>query len=83
MTDLIFIGEGNPDTIENRVNFCKHKFVYSVVATIQAYQVTSYNLEPAESIQAFMNSLPALSDKELYQLSLELEPRGAERADIL
>eukprot|EP00339_Tiarina_fusa_P009922 CAMPEP_0117039822 /NCGR_PEP_ID=MMETSP0472-20121206/27916_1 /TAXON_ID=693140 ORGANISM="Tiarina fusus, Strain LIS" /NCGR_SAMPLE_ID=MMETSP0472 /ASSEMBLY_ACC=CAM_ASM_000603 /LENGTH=442 /DNA_ID=CAMNT_0004750403 /DNA_START=436 /DNA_END=1760 /DNA_ORIENTATION=+ len=32
LTDLIFIADGNPDKIENRINFVKHKFVYNVVA---------------------------------------------------
>jgi len=82
LTDLIFIGEGNPDMIENRVNFVKHKFVYGVISTIQAYQTTVYNLEAVDSIQNFLDTLPQLPEKEVYKLSLEIEPRGATRADI-
>lgn len=82
MTDLIFIADGNPDKIENRINFGKHKLVYSVVSRIQTYQSVVYNLEEVDSIQQFLKALPQMSDKELFARSLQIEPRGATRADI-
>ena len=83
MTDLIFIEEGNPNKIENRINFVKHKFVHSVISRIQAYQSVGYTLEPVDIIKEFINELPILGEKELYAQSLKIEPRGATRADIL
>lgn len=82
LTDLIFIADGNPDKIENRINFVKHKFVYNVVARIQTYQTVVYNLEEVDSIQQFLLNLPQMDDKELFASSLQIEPRGAVRADI-
>ena len=79
---MTFIADGNPDRIDRRINFVKQKFVYSVIAIIKAYQTTPYNLEAVDSLQEFLHNLPCLSDKEIYALSLEIEPRNAERADI-
>merc|ERR1711862_578538 len=77
LTDLVFIADGNPDKIGNRINFVKHKFVYNVVARIQTYQTVVYNLEEVDSIQQFLLSLPQLDEKALFAQSLKLEPRGA------
>ena len=82
MTDLTFIADGNPDRIEKRINFVKQKFVYSVIATIKAYQTTPYNFDTVDVIQQFIHNLPCLGDKEIYALSLEIEPRNADRGDI-
>jgi len=83
LTDLIFIADGNPDKIDKRINFVKHKFVYNVVARIQTYQTVVYNLEPVENIQEFLDSLPQYDEKELFSRSLQIEPRGATRADVV
>ena len=83
LTDLTFIGDGNPDMIDGkRINFAKHKLCYGVIATIQAYQKVPYNLETVDAIQNFLRELPQLDEKKIYANSLECEPRGADRSDI-
>ncbi len=37
------------------------------------------NLEPIDSVQNWLTSLPYLSDKQLYEQSLIIEPRGADK----
>lgn len=47
---------------------------------LQRYQLVQYNLTPVHAIENFLTSLPLLEDKELYDLSLECEPRGGKAA---
>eukprot|EP01114_Cavostelium_apophysatum_P007339 TRINITY_DN1942_c0_g1_i1.p1 TRINITY_DN1942_c0_g1~~TRINITY_DN1942_c0_g1_i1.p1 ORF type:complete len:1639 (+),score=512.30 TRINITY_DN1942_c0_g1_i1:223-5139(+) len=83
LTDLIFIEDGNPNSIGNRINFSKQLYVYNIVATIQKFQKFPYNLQPVPSIQNFFYNMPRLEEEALYRLSLQVEPRGAQRQDIL
>ncbi len=78
LTDLIFINEGNKDVVRDRlINFRKHQMVYDVISLIRQSQLESYNLRPIEAIQQFLsfNEKQMKSDKELYNLSLAMEPR--------
>jgi hypothetical protein len=82
LTDLVFVTDGNPDFILKRVNLFKFKLFYKTISLIQNYQATPYSLEPVDAIQQFLTSQTILSDKELHNLSLEIEPRGADRSKI-
>eukprot|EP01156_Anaeramoeba_ignava_P006362 Anaeramoba_ignava/a348444_21.p1 GENE.a348444_21~~a348444_21.p1 ORF type:complete len:1010 (-),score=441.54 a348444_21:56-3085(-) len=76
LTDLTFIEEGNPDQINGLINFSKQIKLSRVISKIQSFQQKSYNLIPVESLQNyFMNAVCPLSEHQLYQLSLENEPR--------
>lgn len=37
---------------------------------------------PVEPLSTFLTHLPFLTDEELYEISLEREPRGAELKDV-
>ncbi|KAJ3446948.1 guanine nucleotide exchange factor [Anaeramoeba flamelloides] len=82
-TDLVFIEDGNPDYINgNLINFSKRKLVYHVIHQLQYFQSSNYNLHPVYQIASFLNHFPRLEKKELYQLSLEREPRNVSKNDI-
>ncbi|KAJ3435491.1 ras guanine nucleotide exchange factor i-related [Anaeramoeba flamelloides] len=81
-TDLTFIEDGNPDYIDGLINFSKRTLVYDIIFDIQNYQVKSYNLHPVYQIALFLNKFPRMDKKTLYQMSLEREPRKADRNDI-
>ena len=68
--------------IENRINYSKQKLVYGVISTLQNCQVNSYNFEPIFSIQNFIMKGIEMNDSEVHKLSLEIEPRNAERSQI-
>ena len=70
LADLTFIDDGNPDRIDGLINFSKRRLDYSVIANIQLYQQKPFRFR----------ELPQV--REMYELSLELEPRGAERSQI-
>jgi len=82
--DLIFIGEGNPDELDGLINFHKQRLTYSVILQIQQYQYDGYDqLEQRPDIMLYLTQLPQASEKELFDLSLLREPRGATKEDII
>ncbi len=79
LSDLTFIDEGNPDTLQGLVNFAKRKLTYGVIAEMQRYQQVGYQYRVVTSLEKFLKNLPSKEDKALYDLSLLREPRGAEK----
>ncbi|KAG0231882.1 hypothetical protein BGX31_005329 [Mortierella sp. GBA43] len=80
LTDLVMIQDGNPDFLKKSntlVNFYKRVKTAEVIREIQQYQSVPYCLTAVPEIQAFirrgMDSTK--SDEELYNMSLQLEPR--------
>jgi hypothetical protein len=82
LQDLTFIEDGNPSFIDGQVNFSKCWQVYNVIATIQRFQTTPYNFVAVDEIARLVTDTPVITDSELYQQSLRLEPRNALRSDI-
>jgi hypothetical protein len=39
LTDLTFIEDGNPDYVNELINFSKRSLIYTVIAKIQQFQV--------------------------------------------
>ena len=75
LTDLTFIEDGNPDEVDNLINCYKRGLVFRVVQEVQQYQATKYDYVQREPLLTFLTKLPVLSDKQLYDLSLQREPR--------
>jgi son of sevenless-like protein len=79
LTDLTFLEDGNPNTLNNRqelINFDKRRKVAAVIKEIQQYQITPYNFRDEQTIRDYLNSIEGLTDKALYKYSLICEPRG-------
>ncbi|KAJ5077753.1 ras guanine nucleotide exchange factor i-related [Anaeramoeba ignava] len=83
LTDLTFIEEGNRDYLANLINFSKRKLICDVIFSVQRFQRNSYSIRPVHQIITLFEKLDPLSTQKCYELSLEIEPRGKERADIL
>jgi hypothetical protein len=78
----IFLVDENADLVENLINFHKQKLVYNIVTdTLKSVKV-GYDVVPSDDLSKFLEKLPALTEKELYEQSLLREPRNATRADI-
>ncbi|KAI9606233.1 hypothetical protein H4Q26_004608 [Puccinia striiformis f. sp. tritici PST-130] len=80
LTDWTFIGDGNPDQLREKphqINFNKRQKAAELIVQIQSYQSMPYQLSPMPSIVKFLEeSIENPRDEtELYDLSLELEPR--------
>lgn len=81
LTDLLFIEEGNPDTLpDGRINLAKFRLVADILRTIQDHQSVSYALTPVPRLQTYLLAAPVLDDDTLYTLSHWIEPRSAKSA---
>lgn len=89
LADLTFIDDGNPDRINGLVNFAKRRLDQTVISEIQLYQNEPYNLVDYTDLKNYLlqisDDAEALDviEKRLYEQSLKVEPRGAERSAIL
>eukprot|EP01126_Amoeba_proteus_P056002 TRINITY_DN6992_c0_g1_i1.p1 TRINITY_DN6992_c0_g1~~TRINITY_DN6992_c0_g1_i1.p1 ORF type:complete len:148 (+),score=37.15 TRINITY_DN6992_c0_g1_i1:460-903(+) len=89
LNDLTFTEEGNPDFIEDDylgtlINIPKHQMIFKCVDSFLRYQKhMETNVSMKEiPILSLIKQLPKLSGEDLYQLSLEREPRGVLAKDL-
>jgi len=83
LTDLTFIGDGNPDSFGELINFKKRELECRVLQEIELYQHTTYPIEPKEPLFSYLLELPFLEEDCLYNLSLKREPRNATISDLV
>ena len=84
LSDLTFIDEGNPDVLEERyINFDKYDMTYNALREVLVFQQSRYEFVPNFLLQNYFYALPALDEKTLYNISLFVEPRGADPSEIL
>ncbi|KAF9362102.1 hypothetical protein BGX34_006712 [Mortierella sp. NVP85] len=87
LTDLVFIEDGNLDFIkgtDQHINFYKRVRTAEVIREIQQYQSVPYCLTNVREIQAYIRRgmEQSKSVQDLYEYSLELEPREGEEEKI-
>ncbi|KAI9597042.1 ras guanine nucleotide exchange factor domain-containing protein [Syncephalis fuscata] len=86
LTDLTFIDDGNPDKLSdtNLINFSKYSKCADVITEIQQYQNLPYCLTTVPEIKMFLeHNLQGDRDiQDLYNISLEIEPRSQEDEKI-
>ncbi|ORX99639.1 ras GEF [Basidiobolus meristosporus CBS 931.73] len=87
LTDLTFVEDGNPDHVPNHphlINIAKRAKCAEVIREIQQYQNSPYNLTMVPEIQAFIQQAlqKANGDRDLYAMSLHLEPKECEDEKI-
>ncbi|KAM9971336.1 hypothetical protein ACTFIW_011313 [Dictyostelium discoideum] len=85
LTDITFIEEGNTDNVSSTdpaaanigplINFKKRELLYQAWADLSRFQETPYTFQPEEPLNTFLLNFPILDDKELYDLSIALEPK--------
>ncbi|KAG7490856.1 rap guanine nucleotide exchange factor 1-like [Solea senegalensis] len=84
LQDLTFVHLGNPDTLMtsqgSKVNFSKRWQQFNILYTLRSYQQVSYSLQPNDDIILFFNGFSDhLAEEALWELSLRLRPRNAQR----
>jgi len=83
LQDLTFIEDGNPDQIEDLINFSKRILVRKILSQVATFQQEAFNYVEVPLVRAYLDSLPQLDDDQIYKLSLQCEPRSAQqRSDI-
>ncbi len=58
LSDLTFIEDGNPDSMNDLINFTKREMVYNTIAEIKNFQQTGYNFPIIEPVHTFLLDLP-------------------------
>lgn len=82
LTDLTYMEDGNPNFIDNRINFTKRSLISTLIREIQQYQAISYNIKPIKELQQLLE-FPIFSEemeKRLYEISLIREPRAQQQS---
>jgi son of sevenless-like protein len=86
LTDLTFIEDGIPSNLKknNLINFAKRAKTAEVIRDIQQYQNVPYSLQPVPELQEYiLNNMRTAGDvHEMYELSLQMEPREREDEKI-
>eukprot|EP01132_Coremiostelium_polycephalum_P007586 gene7586-9327_t len=82
LSDLVFVDEGNQQLNGLLINFKKLEILSKIIKTIQEYCIIPYRFHPVPAIQNYFNDYKLVEDKNLYDMSLKCEPRGAERSEI-
>lgn len=79
LSDLTFIDEGTPNfTDSGLLNFAKMRMIAHVIREVRQFQQTPYKIEPIHKAGAYLlDPSLRLSDDELYQRSLVIEPRSS------
>ena len=57
--------------------------VRQILSDVHRYQTCPYTIAPENPAFSLLSELPSLGQDELYQLSLEREPRGSELKQLL
>jgi len=84
LQDLTFTDE-NPDKLGELINFEKQKLLYQIITdTLKSQNVGYKDIEVNEDVQVFLHRLAALiiTDKELHEKSLQIEPRNSQKSEI-
>lgn len=63
------------DSTKSFINFAKCEVLYNIISQFELFQQMPYDFPIVEPIHTFLLELPSLSDKDLYNLSLKLEPK--------
>jgi len=76
----VFIDEGNPDKLNELINFGKMQQIAHIIELIQQYQKWNYNniqtnFKQIPGMTAFLENVPHHNKEQLWELSLMMEPR--------
>lgn len=77
LIDLTFIDDGNDDLVDGLINVEKAKLTADNITQLLVFQQTAaYQIRELEPLYSFLQEMPLLNEDELYNISLQLEPRA-------
>ncbi len=82
MQDLVFLDDGNSDMIEGLINFRKREMIYKVIDDILQFQSLAYNIQVEPTIFSLLRDPFFREESELWNVSLEREPKDAVKSDL-
>ncbi|KAI3651224.1 hypothetical protein MP228_004705 [Amoeboaphelidium protococcarum] len=96
LLDLTYMEDGNPNKIGSLVNFAKRRLIYGLIREVQQYQDKPFNFMVVPEIRGKIHELSQMplddngiqltmkaAEDQLFQQSLEIEPRNADRSSLL
>ena len=76
LKDLTFIEDGNPNRINGKlINWSKKMLLYKRISEIRRVQLIPYNITHNAKLLAYLSNIFYMDQNELYETSLQLEPR--------
>ncbi len=82
LTDLTFIEDGNKNNTGHLINFHKRQLVGNQIQMIQQHQQSAFNLAEVYQIQTLLKNLKTVDENELWRMSKEREPKGADKKSL-
>jgi len=82
LQDLVFLDDGNSDMIEGLINFRKREMIYKVIDDILQFQSLPYNIQVEPTIFSLLRDPFFREESELWNVSLEREPKDAVKSDL-
>ena len=86
LKDITFIEDGNPDFVDgnnNIINFSKRMLLYDSITKFLFFQKFDYPHKMDENICLYLSNIYYLEENELYELSLQREPKLADKNAVL
>jgi len=89
LSDLTFMGDGNPDTVDGvsvgtkLINFKKRELIYGVISQLRMHVQGKLDIAPKEPLRSALVALPHCVDDVLYDVSIQLEPRNSRRSELV
>ena len=74
--DLTFLDEGNPDEIDGLINFDKRLDLFKMIKEVESFSKSLYSWPQVEPLHTLLTAFPEFGDKDLYNISLCIEPRA-------
>ncbi len=77
LSDLLFIEQGNPTTIQGLLNFHKLRRACGVIQHVQRHQSVPYPYSAIPAAQALLAQIVLVSEEELFKRSWAVESAQA------
>lgn len=75
LRDLVFLDDGNPTFIDNKINFLKCIQTYNIMFQIIRFQGREYRINPNPNIIKEIMSHKVIDEDSLYKMSLSVQAR--------
>ena len=81
LSDLTMLDE-NQNYVNGLINFEKRRQIYKTIRTVELFQQNQYRLYEVAAITTFVVNLKEEKEDVLYQKSLNIEPKNAEKSEL-
>lgn len=81
---MTFSEDGNRDFLDDgSINFSKRELIFKLISEIQMNQQHVFRFTEDKALTMFLTDFVTADEKELYELSLQREPRGVTLQELI